>query len=409
MSLTTDTTHKCFQLLQDVLLDAFHISALYLAPPYTDFDKIDNGIRAAVWPDYRTEGSEKPFVNASQTHRLLSVRSNLGFYNVILILNPNPTLNMQQEFISIGPFRDNELSADYFAQILRESHISPTDIQRIRHIYETMPYAQLDSVINVTRHIVGLFLPEFNELEPRLVQYSEEKRAVEIQTEILERNTIESSARYQDYLFQFLEELKTGDNIKAKKAMQVFLHESKLLGNRNLKDYKTALLLLNDYCHTALMQTSIHPYHILKQAGSIRVKIADMTSLARLEQMPSEICHKYCLLVKNYANPDYSRLTKEIITYIQLHLEEDLSLNNLAGHFHKNPSALSYSFSKETGQTLTSFVHQTRIQEALRLFNTTDMSVSQVATAVGYQDFSYFSKVFSKHVGVSPREYKRGR
>ena len=374
-----------------------------------DFDKIDNGIRAAVWPDYKIEGSEKPFVNASQTHRLLSVRSNLGFYNVILLLNPNPSLKMQQEFISIGPFRDNELSADYFAQILRESHISSTDIQRIRHIYETMPYAQLDSVINVTRHIVGLFLSEFQEMEPRLVQYAEEKRAVEIQTEILERNMIESSAHYQDSLFQFLDELRKGDNIKTKKAMQHFLLESKLLGNRNLKDYKTALQILNDYCHTALMQTSIHPYHILKQAGSIRAKIADTTSLARLEQMPSEICHKYCLLVKNYVNPDYSRLTKEVITYIQLHLEEDLTLNSLAEHFHKNASALSNAFSKETGQTLTNFVHQTRIQEALRLFHTTDMSVSQGATAVGYQDFSYFSKVFSKHVGVSPREYRKGR
>lgn len=409
MSIDTITIHKCFQLLQDVLLDAFHVSAFYLTPPYTDFDKIDSGIRAAVWSDYKTEESGKPFISASQTHRILSVKSNLGFYNVILLLHTDTNAQIQKDFISIGPFRDNELSADYFARILREARISPTDIQRIRSIYETMPYAQLDSIINVTKHIVGLFIPEFKVLEPKLVQYSEQKRAVEIQTEILEKNTIESSARYQELLFHFLEDLKTGDNVKAKKSLQLFLHETKLLGNRNLRDYKITLQLLNDYCHIALLQTSIHPYHVLKQAGSTRVKIEDMTSLARLEQMPNEICHKYCLLVKNYANPDYSRLTKEIITYIQLHLEDDLSLNELATHFQKNPSVLSNSFSKETGQTLTNFVHQTRIQEALRLFHSTDMSVSQVATAVGYQDFSYFSKVFSKIVGVSPREYRKGR
>lgn len=409
MSLDSQTTSKCFRLLQDVLLDAFHVSAFYMAPPYTNVDKIDNGIRAAVWANYKTPESGMPFINTSQTHRILNVKSNLGFYNVILLLHTGEPAPEYRDFISIGPFRDNELSADYFTQILREAHISPTDIQRIKYIYESMPYAQLDAVINVTKHIVSLYIPEFKELEPTLVQYSEQKRAVEIQTEILEKNTIESSAKYQDLLFHFLDELKTGDNIKAKKSMQHFLHESKLLGNRNLKDYKSTLLLLNDYCHTALLQTSIHPYHILKQAGSIRVKIEDMTSLARLEQMPSEICHKYCLLVKNYANPDYSRLTKEMITYIQLHLEEDLSLSSLAEYFHKNPSVLSNAFSKETGQTLTNFVHQTRIQESLRLFHTTDMSVSQVATAVGYQDFSYFSKVFSKHVGVSPREYRRRR
>lgn len=405
MSIDNSTIQKCFHLLQDILLDAFHISTFYMAPPYPDFDKIDNGIRSAVWSDYKTEEAGRPFINASQTNRILNVKSNLGFYNIIILIKSGEF----PEFISIGPFRDNELSTDYFAQILRESHISPTDIQRIRSIYESMPYAQSDAVINVSKHILGNYLPEFKDYEPRLVQYAEQKRAIEIQTEILENNTIESSSLYQNLLFHFLEELKTGDNQKAKKALQIFLHETKLLGSRNMKDYKTTLQILNDYCHTALLHTSIHPYHILKLAGSIRVKIDDMTSLSRLEQMSNEICHKYCLLVKNYANPDYSRLTKEIITYIQLHLEEDLTLNCLAEQFHKNSSVLSNTFSKETGQTLTGFVNQTRIQEAIRLFNTTDMSVSQVATAVGYQDFSYFSKVFSRHVGISPREYRKGR
>ena len=159
-----------------------------------------------------------------------------------------------------------------------------------------------------------------------------------------------------------------------------------------------------------LLTTTIHPYHVIKQMVSTRTKIESLTSMAKLEQMPNEICHKYCLLVKNYANPDYSRLTKDVIDYIQLHLEEELSLNFLAEQFGKNASALSHSFSKETGISLTKFIHQARVHEAIRLFNTTDFSVSDVAIMVGYQDFSYFSKVFSGQTGMSPREYrKRGR
>ena len=151
----------------------------------------------------------------------------------------------------------------------------------------------------------------------------------------------------------------------------------------------------------------IHPYHIIRQLISTRTKIDSLTTRALMEQMPKEICHRYCLLVKNYANTGYSRLTKDIIDYIQLHLEEELSLNYLAEYFHKNASALSHSFSKETGISLTKYIHQERIREALRLFNSTDFSVSDVAVMVGYQDFSYFSKVFSGQVGMSPREYKK--
>ena len=157
----------------------------------------------------------------------------------------------------------------------------------------------------------------------------------------------------------------------------------------------------------ALLQTSVHPLHIIRLATSLRSKIEDMTSLAKLEQMPSEICHKYCLLIKNYANPDSSKLTKDVISYIQFHLEEELSLSHLARHFNRNASVLSNTFSKETGITLTKFIHQTRIHEAIRLFNTTSLSVSEVALAVGYPDFSYFSKVFAKNVGCSPRKYRQ--
>ena len=157
----------------------------------------------------------------------------------------------------------------------------------------------------------------------------------------------------------------------------------------------------------ALLETSIHPTYILKLAASVGTRIENTTSLAKLEQMPNDICHKYCLLVKNYANPEYSKLTRDIAAYIQMHLAEELSLNQLALTFGKNSSFLSKTFSTETGLPLTKFIQQTRIQEAIRLFNTTNMPVSEIALAVGYQDFSYFSKVFSKIVGISPREYKQ--
>ena len=146
----------------------------------------------------------------------------------------------------------------------------------------------------------------------------------------------------------------------------------------------------------------------MTQAFSIRARIDSMTSRTKLEHMSNDICHKYCLLVKNYANPEYSKITRDVIDYIQLHMEEELSLAYFSTYFNKNASALSSTFSRDTGMSLTKFIHQTRIQEAVKYLNTTDMSISEIAVAVGYQDFSYFSKLFTRVIGCSPREY-RGR
>lgn len=405
MEQTKSIYTKSYELLQSVLLDAFNVSAIYFTPPYRNIDKIDLGMRAAVWTNYQEQDSKITFGNSTRAFRIIIVKSNLGFYNMLITLSASET----PDFIAVGPFRNEELSPNYFVQIFKEAHISPVEIQAMKHIYEQMPLVQLDAVVNVTKHILGSFFPEMKDITPDHFQYSEQKRTVEVNTVVLEKNFIEYSTRYHELLMIFLDALKRGDNISAKKTLHTFLQETKYFRSKNTRDYKMNLQILNDYCHMALLQTSIHPFHILKQANSTRAKIETMTSLAKLEQMPGEICHKYCLLVKNYSHPEYSKLTKDIIAYIQLHLEEELSLSCLASLFNKNASVLSNAFSKETGQTLTNFIQHARIQEAIRLMNTTDMNVSQIALAVGYQDFSYFSKVFVKTVGVSPREYKKGR
>ena len=124
-----------------------------------------------------------------------------------------------------------------------------------------------------------------------------------------------------------------------------------------------------------------------------------------LHRLANDICHKYCLLIKNYAFHEYSKSIRAVVNYIHLHLDEDLSLSLIATHFKKNASSLSSAFSKEVGMSVTNYIHQARIKEAILYFNTTKMSVSEVAVAVGFQDFAYFSRLFHKQIGCSPRDY----
>ena len=57
--------------------------------------------------------------------------------------------------------------------------------------------------------------------------------------------------------------------------------------------------------------------------------------------------------------------------------------------------------------TLTKYIEKQRIEKACSLLSTFDMSVSEVAGEVGYLDSNYFSKVFSKQMGLTPTEYKK--
>lgn len=402
MNHLTEKLTSSYELLKNVLQSAFQISTLLFTPPYEDIKKIDLGLRAMVWTHYEEEQQGISFGDNFHGYRLIIIKSNLGFYNILALIESKE----QPDFIAIGPFRDEELSANYFTQIIKDSRVSPADIQSLKHIYEQMPYAYPDSVAAVIKHVLSAYYPEFKNIVPELIQYTEQKNDIDINKELLDAYTVEHAEDYRNALFDFLKLIKTGESPKAQTALQTFLQNARFVHDYSMREYRWLLHSLNNYCHIELLSTGIHPYHSIKQMISTRTKIDSLTSMAKLEQMPGEICHKYCLLVKNYAHPEYSKQTKDIIDYIDLHLEEDLSLSYLAEHFQKNASTMSHSFAKETGCSLTRYIHQARIREALRLFNTTDYSVSDVAVMVGYHDFSYFSKIFSAQVGISPRKYK---
>ncbi|HVI40037.1 MAG TPA: helix-turn-helix domain-containing protein [Anaerovoracaceae bacterium] len=84
----------------------------------------------------------------------------------------------------------------------------------------------------------------------------------------------------------------------------------------------------------------------------------------------------------------------------------NLSLTDVANHVNISPAYFSQLFHQETGESFIDFLTNARMKRARNLLNNTAMRSSEIALACGYNDPNYFSKVFRKLFGVSPREYK---
>ena len=266
---------------------------------------------------------------------------------------------------------------------------------------------QLSAVINITKQISGVYFPEFTEMEHMEIEFSDKKAVNDIRLDIdkIQDFSDEVAETYYNVLSELMHALNKGNLEKSKKSLKKFLQVSRLTSSESLEECKRDLFLLNDYCHIAMFETHIHPAYILRLYAGIRHKIIHLTSRDMVTGMVNDICHKYCILVKNYAFTGYSKTISDVINYIHLHLDEKLTLALIAEHFKKNAASLSNSFSREVGISMTEFIHQARINEAIKYFNMTEMSVSEVAVAVGFQDFAYFSRLFKKVVGKSPKEY----
>lgn len=212
---------------------------------------------------------------------------------------------------------------------------------------------------------------------------------------------------YKKLLDTFRDSISKGNSALAQDTLVTFTQSFSFNPFETLVTCQNFLTYFNTICHLQLFSTDVHPSYTLKLYDNFSQKILNIIDTKQALPLAKDICHKYSLLVKNYSLSNYSKHIRTVISYIHLHLEEDLTLRILADLVEKNASALSSSFSKEVGMTVTQYIHQTRIEKAVFYFNATNMSVSEVSLAVGIHDFAYFSRLFHNQIGCSPREYMK--
>lgn len=99
-------------------------------------------------------------------------------------------------------------------------------------------------------------------------------------------------------------------------------------------------------------------------------------------------------------------LVKQAAAYIDEHYFEDLTLASLSEKFHVESSYFSRLFRQETGENLMLYIARTRIGKAKDYIREGQKSLTEIAFLAGYDDYTYFNRVFRKMTGMSPREYR---
>ncbi len=101
------------------------------------------------------------------------------------------------------------------------------------------------------------------------------------------------------------------------------------------------------------------------------------------------------------------KVISDALEYIEAHYtEEDFSLNKVAEQVHVSPNYLSAIFSSEMETTFVEYVTRKRLEKAKQLLRQTDWTAQEIAGEAGYKEAHYFSFVFKKTVGCTPKEYR---
>ena len=137
-------------------------------------------------------------------------------------------------------------------------------------------------------------------------------------------------------------------------------------------------------------------------------RIEDAASLAENSDVTTELLQIYFKKVcESKQNDGVSSIVKNCCDYIGIHINEKLSINELAERAGYSEYYFSRKFKQEMGCTLTEYIMREKIERAKVLLSTTSMSIMDISIELSFNSRSYFSDTFQKNTGISPGEYRK--
>lgn len=224
-------------------------------------------------------------------------------------------------------------------------------------------------------------------------------------------HTIESQKienRFSDSMMQEFRQI-----LKKKKAVQAkkYIRDVIGLGKSN-----------ENWLYLEVRQTVKRLLNLIQDMYADSMSASDMIAMENLidyvdksiEQMNGEyLCQllddvvDFALSIRGEEVMETTRdIIKQAALYIDEHFYEELTLASLAEQFHVESSYFSRLFRQETGQNVMLYIAETRIKKAKEYMKDEKRSLTEIAFLVGYDDYTYFNRVFRKIVGKNPREYR---
>lgn len=121
-------------------------------------------------------------------------------------------------------------------------------------------------------------------------------------------------------------------------------------------------------------------------------------------------------LFREYITDDYIdsrsspkvKIAKTVLRYLREHFKEPVSIEDIENNCDYTRYYISRVFKEITGATIMTYLNDLRIKEAKSMLAKTDFDINKISNECGFDNQSYFGKVFKKRVGCSPLEFRKG-
>lgn len=377
------------------------------------YEYIDTGFRKLLNISTDFEKKQKEILKSIEENIVYSFKDVFSCSYLFMLLPES-----DKEVLLIGPYIEEVPSRKNILEISEKLEIPPSSYKDLENYYVSIPcipensqlFAVLDSFAEIIWRGNDNYI--FREIHPEKIEQASfapimKKDAVDPESNSWNIQMIETRYNFENEMFRAVSQGQYQKAAFFLSSLNSLSFEKRLSDPvRNIKNY---CIITNTLLRKAAQEGGVHPFYLDRISSDFASKIEQIPSTAAAQELMGDMFRSYCRLVRKHTMKHYSPPVQRAITTIDSDLTANLTLNTLATAQNLSPSYLSALFSQETGQTLTEYVNQKRIKLAMRLLATTKLQIQTIAQHCGILDVHYFSKVFKKAVGLTPKQYRESQ
>lgn len=358
----------------------------------------------------KNDSCERVHIRASQKAMdlgetyIFSCHANLN-HMVFPLMNNNTLFGS----VLVGPFLMDEPDSTLVLSIDRRYNLSTTSLLDLYEELDSIKIVPSATVTHISRLLYYLFADLISESKQQLIMnQSKLSQQSKINESIqMYKSGSTSGGSYPIELENSLiTKVKTGNSEQAKAILNDLLGYVFFAEGNSLDIVKTRSIELCSLLSRAAIEGGATSDSVLKINNQYLKSLQSMRSLDDVCFKLQESVDTFTDCIFNYIPNKNSELVKKAIRFISQNFASPLSLDDVAGHVHLNPAYFSTVFKQSTGSSFKEYLNMVRIEESKRLLSNTNYSVIDIAIATGFEDQSYFSKVFKKYTGLTPKQYR---
>jgi two-component system, response regulator YesN len=211
-------------------------------------------------------------------------------------------------------------------------------------------------------------------------------------------NRVNPFVKSADFINDFKKSIDNQHFSEASNLLNRLIDQLKVCRIEDIPSIKNELiavaLVLNDKLSAKDINNQLEIINLIKRFDNI----------SDISDYLTKTMEKLLQKVDNFQNK--GRIIFEVEQYIMNHYKDDLSIETIAKNVFLTPTYLCFLYKKSTGKTINSYITEVKMQKAMDLLKSTTLRLSDIAELIGYNNQNYFTRIFTKYIGISPMQYR---